>query len=257
MFPRLIGVIHLLPLPGAPGYEGDLASIEQRALRDAGAYTSAGFDGILLENFGDVPFFKDSVERVTVAAMSRIACRLREKFPVSLGVQVLRNDALSALAVAAVSGAEYIRVNVLAGVMATDQGLIEGNAAEIQRARAGLCPEVSIFADVLVKHAQPLSPVSMNRAVKDLVQRAMADAVIVTGDATGSPVDWEDLREAKVASTVPVYIGSGVTDATVRQALEIADGVIVGSAVKRGGDPRNAVDLERARAFVKKMGLQP
>ncbi len=254
MFPRLIGVIHLLTLPGAPGYEGDFTSIEQRALGDADAYARAGFDGILLENFGDVPFFKDRVERVTVAAMSRIACSLREKFPGFLGVQVLRNDALAALAVAAVSGADFIRVNVLAGVMVTDQGLVEGNAAEIQRDRARLSPEVSIFADVLVKHAQPLSPLSMRRAVKDLVQRAMADAVIVTGEATGSPVDWEDLREAKAASTVPVYAGSGVSPGTVRRALETADGVIVGSAVKRDGDPSNAVDFERARAFVKEAG---
>ena len=121
---RPIGVIHLSPLPGSPGFKGDLQACLTAAASDARLLTEAGFDSLIVENFGDAPFFSDAVPAVTVAAMTRAVAAVTEVAGVPVGVNVLRNDARSALAIAAATGASFIRVNVLSGIMTTDQGLL-------------------------------------------------------------------------------------------------------------------------------------
>jgi hypothetical protein len=247
--PRIVGMVHLDPLPGSPGYAGDLESVLTRARADAHALAAAGFDGIMVENFGDAPFFAEAVPPVTIAAMTRAVSEvLAAGLPT--GVNVLRNDGLGALAVAAATGASFIRVNVLSGTMYTDQGPIIGRAAEIGRARAALCPGVAILADVFVKHATPPAGLTLVDATHDLVERGGADAIVVSGSGTGSPTDLADLRTVAGASPLPVYVGSGATAATIATLLDVADGAIVGSAAKVGGIATNPVDLERAGGIV-------
>ena len=169
-----------------------------------------------------------------------------------MGVNVLRNDAETALAVAASAGLDMVRVNVLAGAAVTDQGLIEGRAAEVLRTRARLCPDVAILADLRVKHARPLVDRPLAEEARELVGRAGADAAIVSGAATGDGVDPEELAAARGAlGAHPLLVGSGATARTVAGLLEHADGVIVGTAVKRGGRTTARVDPKRARAFVR------
>ena len=165
---RLIGVVHLPPLPGAPRYSGDL-SLES-AVRDAGQLEHAGFDSLIVENFGDVPFYPDDVPATTVAAMTRAVLAIQDNVSIPVGLNVLRNDGRAALGIAAVVGASFIRVNVFTGTMTTDQGAISGRAAEITRLRAQLGAEVAIYADVLVKHAVPPPGVTMEQAVADAVE---------------------------------------------------------------------------------------
>ena len=252
--PRLIGMVHLEPLPGSPGFRGDFEAVLARACADAQVLQAAGFDGVVVENFGDAPFFGDDVPDVTVAVMTRAVTAVIEAAAIPVGVNVLRNDARAALAIAAATGAAFIRVNVLSGTMYTDQGPIIGNAAEVARTRAVLCPDVAVLADVFVKHATPPPGLTLESAAHDLADRGGADALIVSGTGTGSPLDIRDLRRVRAATRIPLFAGSGVTPATVAEILAIADGVIVGSALKEGGAARGPVDPERAAAFIAAVG---
>ncbi|MDJ0521080.1 MAG: BtpA/SgcQ family protein [Planctomycetota bacterium] len=245
-------MVHLGPTPGAPAHDGTTGWLD-RAVEDAAALVEAGFGAVLVENFGDKPFFAGRVPPETVAAVTHAAARVRERLPAgtALGINVLRNDAEAALAVAAAVGADFIRVNVLAGAAVTDQGVIEGRAADVVRMRARLAPSVRIFADLRVKHARPLVERSLAGEARELVERAGADAVIVSGSATGRPVDMGKLAAVRSAvGSHPVLVGSGATVESMGDLLEHADGVIVGTAIKAGGVTTAPVDVERARAFV-------
>lgn len=247
---RLIGMLHLLPLPGSPRYEGSRETIRARVLHDAEMLQDAGFDALLLENYGDTPFYKDVVPPSTVAEMTAIAMEIRRCSNLPLGVQVLRNDAAAALSVAAAAGAEFIRVNVHVGAMLTDQGIIEGAASRTLRQRTALQCDVRILADVMVKHAVSIAPISAASAARDAVERGHADALIVSGAATGAAVDTAELQEVCNAVATPVYIGSGASENTIETLLATAHGAIVGTSIKEGGVTTNPVDRERALRFV-------
>jgi len=251
----LIGVVHLAALPGAPAYGGALDRIVRRALADARAYLDGGIDGLLVENYGDAPFHAGPVPPETVAALTVAASRIRELGPFPLGINVLRSDGPAALAIAAAIGAQFIRVNVLAGVMATDQGIIEGCAARLLRDRAAWGGNVAIWADVLVKHARPLAPLEPEEAAADLVGRALADALIVTGKRTGAAVDPDRLAAVRRgAGRAAVLVGSGVDPNMLADAWSLADGFIVGTSLERGGRTGAAVDRDRVRRLVAERG---
>jgi uncharacterized protein len=257
--PCLIGVVHLPPLPGAPGWGGDVRSVIARAVADARAYAGAGFTAVVIENFGDTPFFPDAVPPETVAAMARAGAAVREAlgddFPI--GFNVLRNDAAAALALCAACGGAFIRVNVHTGAMLTDQGILQGRAADTLRRREalGLSATTLILADVLVKHACPLGAMPLDQAAKDTYHRGKADALIVTGTGTGETTPLGRLRAVREAApAAPLFAGSGVTAETVAETLTIADGVIVGSSLKTGGRLDAPVDPARAAALVKAAG---
>ena len=245
----LIGVIHLPPLPGSPGYGGNLEKVESLALADAERLASTGFHGLIVENLGDSPYFKDRVGPEVVASMTRIALKIRERTGLPLGVNVLRNDAIAALGVATASGAHFIRVNVLVGAVVSDQGIIEGAAAQLLRHRRYISSDVKIFADVAVKHAVSLGLAPREEA-RNALSRGGADALIVTGEATGEETDPELLTLIKdVAGDSPVLVGSGVTPNNIVSYKE-ADGFIVGSYIKIDGKAGNPVDIERARRLM-------
>ncbi len=251
----VIGVVHVLPLPGSPRWGGDMDAVTARASSDAVALKDAGFDGIIVENFGDVPFAKGFSGRGAVAGLAVVGARVGEASGLPLGVNVLRNDALSAVAVAAAIGARFIRVNVHIGAAVTDQGIVQGEAMETLRAIREMAPGLSVAADVLVKHSVPLGRASLEDVARDTVERGLAGALIVTGPATGLPASTEDLVTVKAAvPDIPVLVGSGVTADTVRAVLERADGVIVGSAIMEGGKAGGPIDPARARMLVSAAG---
>lgn len=250
--PVLLGVVHLLPLPGSPGYAGSgMGPILAAARRDAQRLIEAGFDGYVIENFGDAPFFKDAVPAHTVSAMTRVATELSRPDKI-VGANVLRNDAASALAVAMAAELDFIRVNVHVGAALTDQGIVEGRAAETLRLRSSLGSQVAIVADVDVKHARPLaSGYDRREAAKETYGRGGADALIVSGTATGQPVRLRDLEEiVSAVPDAPVWIGSGATAETARELLSLARGIIVGTSIKEDGSVHGPVDPARAREFV-------
>jgi hypothetical protein len=218
---------------------------------DAATLAEAGFPALLVENFGDAPFRAGGVESETVAGLTLAVAAVRRDRVIPVGVNVLRNDALAALGIAAATGAAFIRVNVLTGVMYTDQGPIAGRAADLLRRRVLLAPEVEIWADIMVKHATPPAGLTAEQAAKDTVERGLADAVIVSGAGTGAEPDLEEA--AMIAGAVPkgtrVVVGSGATPGNLGRLLEVVDSVIVGSALKADGDPGRPVDPGLATAF--------
>jgi len=246
---RLIGMVHLGPLPGASTYNGDLQAVIDAAAADAAALADAGFDAVMVENFGDAPFFTDDVPKITVAAMTRAVDTVADA-GLPVGVNVLRNDALAALSIAAATDASFVRVNVLSGTMFTDQGPIVGQAADVARFRAQHCQDVAVMADAFVKHATPPAGLSLEDAAHDLSERSGADAIIVSGSGTGAATALEDLTAVADQTTLPVYVGSGVTAESVAKLLTVADGVIVGTATKPEGQIAAPVDLELATAIV-------
>lgn len=247
----IVGVVHLLPLPTSVRWGGSLKAVIDRAEQEATALAAGGVDGIIVENFFDAPFAKDRVDPAVVSAMTLVVDRLQNLVMLPIGINVLRNDAQSAMAIATCAGAQFIRVNVLTGVMATDQGIIEGNAHQLLRYRRELGTDIAILADVLVKHARPLGTPNLTTAVQDTIQRGLADAVILSGWATGSPPDLEDLElAAAAAGNTPVLIGSGASWENIGQLMQAADGAIVASSLKRQGKIEETIDPIRVSQFV-------
>ncbi|MEM9136203.1 MAG: BtpA/SgcQ family protein [Cyanobacteria bacterium P01_F01_bin.42] len=250
----VIGVVHLLPLPSSPRWGGSLKAVIERAEQEATALAAGGVDGLIIENFFDAPFPRTQVDPAVVSAMSVIAQRVKTMVPLPIGLNVLRNDAHSALAIATNLELPFIRVNVLTGAMATDQGLIEGCAHDLMRYRHLLGSDVKIFADVLVKHARPLGSPNLTTAVQETIDRGLADGVILSGWATGSPPTTEDLGLAtKAANGVPVLIGSGADWENIPHLMAAADGVIVSSSLKRNGKITQPIDPIRVSRFVESM----
>ncbi len=247
----IIGVVHLLPLPTSPRWGGSLKAVIDRAEQEATALASGGVDGIIVENFFDAPFTKNQVDPAVVSAMTLVVERLMNLVTLPVGINVLRNDARSAIAIASCVHAQFIRVNVLTGVMATDQGLIEGQAYELLRYRRELGSDVQILADVLVKHGRPLGSPNLTTAVQETIERGLADGVILSGWATGSPPSLEDLELASAAANgTPVFIGSGANWENIPTLMQAADGVIVSSSLKRRGRIEQPIDPIRVSQFV-------
>ncbi len=254
IFPRrkpLIACIHLQALPGAPLYSGDLKAVYDQAIAETELFAKAGVDALIVENFGDVPFYPDRVPSETVAAMAAL-CReiVNHAGGMPIGVNVLRNDADAALGIAVAVGAQFIRVNVHNAAALTDQGVIEGRAYATLRKRNNLGAKVLIFADVAVKHAAPIAHIPLDIETRDLSERSLADALIVSGTGTGAATRLEDLAIVKANTHLPVIIGSGTTPETLPSLNQFADGYIVGSHLKVNGVATNAVDPARVNAFV-------
>lgn len=257
----VLGVIHLLPMPGSPRFDGQLDIALERAEQEAASLASGGVNGIIIENFFDVPFTKERVDTATACAMTLAAQRVKAISGLPLGINVLRNDARTALSIATVVEAQFIRVNVLTGAMLCDQGIIEGEAHELMlyRRHLGMERKIRIFADVMVKHAVPLGQWSdIRQQAADTVKRALADAIIVTGQATGSAPVTEDLQAVReTVPNTPIFVGSGTNQDNVGSLLQLADGIIVASSVKRQGILENPVDIGRVRSLVEAVRKLP
>lgn len=244
-------MVHLGALPGSPGFAGDLARVVDRALSEAEILEKAGFGAVIVENYGDLPFLKQ-VGPETVASMAIVASRVKQATGVPVGINVLRNDCEAALAVAAASGCEFVRVNILTGAFVTPEGIIEGSPGRALRMRKRLAAKTLIFGDVMVKHAYPVAATSIGDNALDVVERGGADCLIVTGPRTGSPPSEEDLRAVRssldeAGMNVPVLVGSGITPSNAQNFLKISEGFIVGSYYRNHGRAGEAIDFERAR----------
>jgi len=250
---RIVGVIHLPPLPGsARGPSArEMNGILESVRRNAAAWASGGANALIVENFNDVPFHKGSVGPETVVAMTLAVSLVSAESGLPVGVNVLRNDVEAAVAIAAHAGGRFVRANVYVGAAVTDQGLIEGRADAVQALIRRLDAPISVWADVDLKHAAPLSPRPIGDLAEDAVFRGLAEAVIVSGAGTGHPTDPADLRAVRTAlPATPLYVGSGATAMTLPSLLEVADGAILATAAKDHGIAGNPIDPDRVRALV-------
>ncbi len=254
----VVGMVHLPPLPEAPRYDpgGGREALGAAARRDAERLAAGGVDAVMVENFGDAPFYPDDVPKTVVADLTALAGAVGDVVDVPVGVNVLRNDGPAAVAVAAAAGASFVRVNVHVGARVADQGVLEGRAHETVRLRERVDADVAILADVDVKHSAPLAAGDWTaESVAESAERGLADGVVVTGARTGraAPLDRVERaveRRDALGLATPVFVGSGVTSETVGDCLGVADGVVVGSALKRGGETDAPVSVDRVERLV-------
>ncbi|MEE2751227.1 MAG: BtpA/SgcQ family protein [Myxococcota bacterium] len=249
----LIGVLHLLPLPGSPFEGPGLSAVLDRALGDAEVLAKAGAHGVIVENIGDAPFARSSVEPHVVSMMAIVARAVQQRFGdvLVLGTNVLRNDSKAALAVAAAADARFVRINVHVGAMLTDQGVIEGQARETLLYRNRVAPGVQIAADVLVKHAVPLAPLDPVQVARDTLERGGADALILTGSGTGAETELGLLRGLRDAlPEASLWIGSGLTAENAANYAPWASAAIVGTALHQEGNLEAPLCIERTKAIV-------
>ena len=247
-----IGVIHLPPLPGSPRWAGDMATILSQATVEARKLIDGNVDGIIIENFGDAPFRIGQVEPETVATMTLVVHTLKQITDLPIGINMLRNDADSALAIATATNSAFIRVNVHYGIMAAAEGIVEGQAFDTLRKRRLLGSDVKILADILVKHAVPMGPSEIGLVANETVNRGLADGLIVSGAVTGMETDAADVKQVRQATPNDLLlIGSGANPSNVHKLLKYADGAIVGTWLKEEGIINRPIDPDR----VKQMSL--
>jgi uncharacterized protein len=221
-------MIHMPPLPGAPSNKLSTKQLTDFALSEADKLEKAGLDACIVENVGDTPLFKESLPPYSVAAMTTVTKAVVDRTRMKVGVNMLRNACEEAFSVAHVTGAQFIRCNILIGAYATDQGIIEGCAARVARLKKTLNSDVLVFGDVHVKHAYPIFNVAIEYAAQDLAERGGADAVIVSGARSPVPPSFERVKKVRDAIEKPVLIGSGISLTNVKQFYQRSDGVIIG-----------------------------
>lgn len=230
-----------------------MGEIVELTARDAQALAKARFDAVIVENFGDAPFFADRVPPITVSAMTLCVQAARDAAKgVPIGVNVLRNDAESALSIAVATDASFIRVNIHSGARVTDQGTIQSRAAETLRLRSAFhAAHIAVWADVDVKHSVPLGArADTLQETHDVVERGLASAVLVTGDGTGLAPDVAGLAGIKkAAGKANVLIASGASLKNLDAFATQVDGIVVGSALRKNGKAGGAVDADRAKTF--------
>lgn len=257
-----LGMIHIPPLPGAPLFKGDLKDVLDHCKSDVDAYLESGIDGLVFENFGDTPFHPGRNPPETIAAMTWVIanCLAGRDEGIHVGVNVLRNDAISALAIGKAVGANFIRVNIHQGTSVTDQGIISGNAHETMRYRRAIgAEEIKIFADVSVKHANPLIQKPLSQECIELVERGLVDgALILTGMMTGVEPDINVVKQIphlkEDLPSIPIFLGSGVDLLNVQRMLDLSDskidGFIIGTAFKEDNDIHKKVDKTKVKDFM-------
>ncbi len=249
---KIFGVVHLKSLPGSPSNNLDLERIIELAQYDVDNLSKGGVQGIIIENFGDTPFVKDNISKRTLASFTKVVENLKIEDSIEVGINVLRNDGIAALSIAEATNSAFVRINVLNNTMYTDQGIIEGNSHEIMQFKKLLKYKINIYADVFVKHAVPPIGSKIENHTIELLERAGADVVIVTGDGTGKEIDLDDLQ--KVRNLVPdgkLAIGSGVNAENISLYKNLADILIVGTSFKEGNNVNNKVDINKVEDLVK------
>lgn len=250
----VLGMLHLPPLPGSPNYGGSMNSVIEHALRDADTLARHGVSAMIVENLGDYPYYPFTIEPETVAAMTRVALEVRRHYSQPLGINVLRNSWKSALAIAALTEASFVRLNILTDTMITDQGMINGEAHLAMRYRHMLGAEnVLVFSDIYSKHAGPLVERNIATVVHEMVDRGMADGIIVGGSESAVAPPLEKINQVReAAQDTPIILGSGIGLKTIG-VLEHADGCVFGYGTKPSGNMNDPVDDETVRLFMEKV----
>ncbi|MGA2763370.1 MAG: BtpA/SgcQ family protein [Spirochaetia bacterium] len=252
----IIGMVHLKPLPGSPLYDrkGGMEKIAELALRDADALIAGGVDGIQIENQWDRPFSRErDMGPETVASVTHVATLLRQRTDVPLGVCIHLNAVVSAIAVAAVTGCQWVRAFEIANAYVSNAGIIEAAGPQAIRYRTTLDAQdrVRVFADFHVKHGS--HQMTADRAITEQledVQIAGADAAIVTGLKTGVAPSARSLKELRGVVSIPLILGSGLTLENADELLPLVDGAIAGTYFKEKGVLENPVDSDRVRRFM-------
>ncbi|GED72970.1 BtpA protein [Brevibacillus reuszeri] len=250
----IIGMIHLKPLPGSPHYKGEsVHEMIDFALEDASRLIEGGIDGLQIENAWDLPFPKpEDFGHETVAAMTAVGVELAKMSKVPIGVNCLANAVLPAIAIAKAIQAKWVRSNQWVNAYIANEGFIEGSSAKAMRYKARLFgDDIKILADVHVKHGSHaiVADRSLSEQTRDN-EFFDADILIATGNRTGDETALDEILGIKENASLPVIVGSGMTEQNAKKILSVADGAIVGSFLKENGNWWERVDTEKVKRFM-------
>jgi uncharacterized protein len=245
----IIGMVHLRPLPGSPRYDGNLNEIYAQAEWEAQTLSNAGADGLIVENLGDEPYRVGEPDPIQFAMMAAITRQVQQTVSIPVGVNVQFNAWQSELAIAHACQADFVRVEVFVDTVVSAQGIVHPCSAQITRYRKELNSRVALFADIQTKYTTNIVPQPLTQSAID-AQNAGADALIVTGAATGAATPLDAVIEVKSVVNLPVLVGSGTSLQNVEQVLSIADGAIVGSALKEESNAENRISADETQAFM-------
>ena len=249
----VIGMVHVAALPGTPRASADVKQIVRGAVDEARLLADGGVDAILIENMHDVPYRMRRVGPEITAAMTAVGCAIRQAVDRPLGVQILAGANREALAVALACDACFIRVEGFVYAHIADEGLMaDADAGALLRYRRAMgATDIDVWADIKKKHSSHAITADV-----DLAETARtaaffgADALVITGLATGQPTEPGDLAGARQAVDVPIVVGSGATPENLEAQWPHADAFIVGSYIKRDGLWSNPPDPARLKQFM-------
>ena len=251
----VIAMAHLPALPGTPLHDAEagITGVVSAVARDLEILLDEGVDAVMFCNENDRPY-RLAASLADAAAMARVVTELSpDDRP--FGVDYLW-DAHCALAVAATTGASFIR-EVMPGVFESDMGLWSPDPATLLRERRALgADDLAVFMNVTPEFASPLGTRGAGVRARSAVVSTLADAILVSGPMAGSEPDLEAVREIveAVAGSAPVLLNTGAKATNIGAFLPLVDGVIVGSDLKRDGHTWNPVERERVRRFVAAAG---
>jgi membrane complex biogenesis BtpA family protein len=248
----VIAMIHVGALPGTPANQCSVREIVTQAVAEARIYRDGGVHGIAIENMHDVPYLRGSVGPEITAAMTAIALAVKDASKLPCGIQILAGANHEALAVAHAADLQFVRAEGYAFAHVADEGIIESSAASLLRYRRAIGAErVQVWADVKKKHSAHAltADVSIGETAA-AVEFMRADALIVTGAATGLEASDGDLRDVRQQCRLSIYIGSGVSADNLARYAPLADGFIVGSFFKKAGRWNEPVDPRRVERLM-------
>ncbi|MCB0637652.1 MAG: BtpA/SgcQ family protein [Lewinella sp.] len=250
----LIAMIHLGALPGTPAYAGSMRTIVEQAAAEAKLLAAAGVDGLLIENMHDTPYLRRAVGPEITAAMTMAAQAVRAAAPqLPIGIQVLAGANRAALAVALAAELQFVRAEGFVFGHVADEGWLDSDAGELLRYRRAIgAAHIPVYTDIKKKHSAHAATADVSLAeTAHAAAFFRTDGLIVTGQATGETARPEDLTAVKAACPeLPLLVGSGIRPDNVAQ-YHVADGFIVGSALKKDGHWANAIEAARVNALVK------
>lgn len=240
----VIGMVHCLPLPTTAGFDGDYQKIIDRAVEDALTLEKAGVDAVIVENMGDTPF-SALLNKAQLAALAAVTMQVKNAVQIPVGVDAAFNDCEANIAIAAITGAEFIRVPVFVDTVVFTDGIINPCAKKCMEYRKAMGKEdIKILADVQVKHAHMMLPyITVEQSAREAADNG-ADGIIVTGTQIGEETPLDLIKRVKEVVSLPVFAGSGVKAENIKDQLQIADGAIIGSSLKEGGILTNPISFE-------------
>ena len=248
----VIAMAHIGALPGSPLYDvdGGVGKLIEGVLKDIDALRTGGVDAIMFGNENDRPYVLKAPPE-GIAGMTAVIQAVKPHLKIPFGVKDLSPDPLASVAIAAATGASFVR-EIFTGLFASDMGLWQADCAGALRLRHSLGrDDMKLLFNINAEFAHSLDERPIALRAKSAVFSSLADAILVSGPLTGDPVDRSNLKTVREAlPDVPVLANTGVTIDNVRDILAISDGVVIGTHFKVDGNTWNPVDGARVKRFM-------
>ena len=252
----LIGMIHLLPLPGTPKYT-NFDAVIKKAQYEAKLLEQLGFDAIIIENMHDVPYLNRKVGEEIVAAFTAISVILKQTIKIPIGIQILAGANNAAIAVAKMAKLDFIRAEGFVFSHIADEGFMDSDAGKLLRYRKMIDAEnIKIYTDIKKKHSA--HTITKDVSIVETAKAAeffLSDGVIITGSSTGVPASIAELKSVRNSLKLPIFIGSGITPDNLADYYDYADGFIVGSYIKESRYWENDISEKHCNRLIEKFNL--